>query len=445
MGRAYFIVDPYHEYAQRLISAASEYLGLQAICVHTDPRKRFEARSCFPADERRIAEHAEVPLASLAEFAREAARRHSIAGALPFNEPTLLPSATLAEGAGVPWCPPEALRRFRDKVALVEHLRRARPDLRLYRQWPVTDLRDIRRIGADLPDRFVLKPSRGFGNSGIGFFERDASDEALIRFLSEGGAPWVLAEHVGGREFFANGQVDAKGEISVCAVFQYHRVAANGREALDYLTAKVGRRSRFFARVDAYVREVIAASGLSRSPFHVEIKIDERGPCLIDAGARLVGNRNAFVCEDLHGGTFDPFELACRAYLSPSPAEPPKFDWDAYDASELLYVQGVATSSGRIYSTDGAREVEELPEFAGWVARPELGQRISPTVDLFSCPWSLLLRGLDLARLIGLSGGVRERIDAGARAWAPVRAAVELDGVRRRAQRTLSWLLRGRP
>src|SRR5438067_4710863 len=443
MGRAYFIVDPYHEYAQRLMAAASEGLGLQAICVHTDPRRRFEARSRFPAKERWIAEHAEVPLASLAEFAQQAARRYSIAGALPFNEPTLIPCATLAEAAGVPWCPPEALRRFRDKVALVEHLRTARPDLRLYRQWPVSDLRDVRAIGADLPDRFVLKPAHGFGNRGIGFFERDASDEALIRFLSDGGAPWVLAEGVGGREFFANGQVDASGRISMYAVFQYHRVAANGRDALDYLTAQAGRRSRFFGQVDAYVREVVAASGLTRSPFHIEIKIDERGPCLIDAGARLVGNRNALVCEKLHRGMFDPFELAASAYLSPSPAEPPQLDWDAYDAAELLYVQGIATSSARFYSTDGAREVEELPEFAGWVSRPRLGQRISPTVDLFTCPWSLLLRGLDLARLIALSGGIRERIDAGARAWAPVRAAVELDGVRRRAQRTLSWFLRG--
>ena len=48
-----------------------------------------------------------------------------------------------------------------------------------------------------------------------------------------------------------------------------------------------------------------------------------------------------------------------------------------------------------------------------------------------------------MSKLIALSGSVRERIDAGARAWAPVRAAVELDGVRRRAQRTLSWFLRG--
>ena len=443
MGRAYFIVDPYHDYAQRLMGGAFERLGLQAICVHTDPRKRFEARSRFPVDDRWIAEHVEVPLASLAEFAQQAARRHRVAGALPFNEPTLLPCATLAEAAGVPWCSHETLRRFRDKVALVEQLRRARPDLRLYRQWPVTDLRDIRRIGEDLPDRFVLKPAHGFGNRGIGFFERDASDEALIRFLSDGGAPWVLAERVGGREFFANGQVDASGHASVYAVFEYHRVAANGREALDYLTAKVGRRSRFFAQVDAYVREVIAASGLTRSPFHVEIKIDHRGPCLIDAGARLVGNRNAFVCEDLHGGAFDPFELASTAYLSTSPERPPTLDWDAYDASELLYVQGLATSAGRFYSTDGAREIEKLPEFAGWVSRPELGQRISPTVDLFSAPWSVLLRGGDLARLVAVSGGVRERIDAGARAWAPVRAAVELDGVRRRAQRTISRLLRG--
>jgi len=445
MGRAYFIVDPYHQYALRLMDVASSRLGLKAICVHTDPRKRFLARSRFPALERVNAEHADVPVAALADFARDASRRHSIAGALPFNEPTLLPCAALAEGAGVPWAPLEVLRRFRDKLALVDHLHRARPGLRLYRQFRVSDLRDIRRIGADLPDRFVLKPSHGFGNHGIGFFDRETPDETLLRFLAEGGGPWVLAERVDGREFFANGQVDANGEILVYAVFEYHRVAANGREALDHLTAKVRRRSRFFAQVDSYVREVVAATGLVRSPFHVEVKIDERGPCLIDAGARLVGNRNAFVCEDLHGGSLDPFELACRSYLSPLPAEPPQLDWEAYDENELLYVQGLATRAGRVYATDGAREVEELPEFAGWVARPEPGQRISPTVDLFSSPWCLLLRGLDLTRLIGLSGSVRERVDAGMRASAPVRAAVELDGVRRRAQETLSRFLRGRP
>jgi hypothetical protein len=440
---AYFIIDPYHEYALRLMEAAERKLGLRAICVHTDRRKRLEARSSFPALEQGNAEHVEVRAVDLAEFARAAARHDSIAGALPFNELTILPCAALAEGAGVPWAPIDVLERFRDKLRLVEHLRLVRPNLRLYRQWPVATVADVRAIGPELPDRFVLKPSRGFGNRGVGFFKRGTSAETLRRFLGRGEGPWVLAEWIAGREFFVNGQVDALGRILVYAVFEYHRVAANGRVALDYLTAKVRRTSRFFAQAESYVREVIAASGLTRSPFHVEVKIDERGPCLIDAGARLVGNGNASVCEDLHGKSFDPFDLACRSYLSPSSAEMPRFDWEAYDAAELLYVQGLAIRAGRVYTTGGAREVEQLPEFAGWVNRPSRGQRIAPTVDLFTSPWSLLLRGHDLARLIGLSGSIRERIDAGARGSAPLRAAVKINRARRRAQRTVSWILRG--
>jgi hypothetical protein len=108
-----------------------------------------------------------------------------------------------------------------------------------------------------------------------------------------------------------------------------------------------------------------------RAPFHVEIKIDQRGPCLIDAGARLVGNRNAFVCEELHGKGFDPFDLACRSYLSPVPAPPPRMDWDSYDATELLYVQGLATRAGRFYARYGARRDEFLSVVMLFPALPE--------------------------------------------------------------------------
>jgi hypothetical protein len=46
-----------------------------------------------------------------------------------------------------------------------------------------------------------------------------------------------------------------------------------------------------------------------------------------------------------------------------------------------------------LYSLEGVESVERHPLFAGWVRKPFVGQRLSPTIDMFSMPWCFLLRG----------------------------------------------------
>jgi hypothetical protein len=115
--------------------------------------------------------------------------------------------------------------------------------------------------------------------------------------------------------------------------------------------------------------------------------------------ARLVGNGNAFLCEQLHGGKLDVFGIAADHYLHDGAATSPTLDWAAYDSREVMYVHGVAEARGLIRSLRGIDAIERHPRFAGWVKKPALGQVLRPTCDLFSAPWCFLLqgpRGMDL-------------------------------------------------
>src|ERR1700730_10404242 len=103
------------------------------------------------------------------------------------------------------------------------------------------------------------------------------------------------------------------------------------------------------------------ARGLRRSPFHLELKIDAQGPCLIDAAARLAGNQNAFLCSTLHGDQLDLIEVALYHYLHTDDAECLRLDWSRYDSTHVQYVHGIATRREIIVELQGADEVEALP------------------------------------------------------------------------------------
>lgn len=226
---------------------------------------------------------------------------------------------------------------LRDKFALKHHLRQAQPSLdvgfsRLLARHPGGAI----PLGAELPERYVLKPNNGFGNRGVGCFTRSTPPqviEAFLRAAPEAGI--VLEEFIPGPEYFVNGQVDHQGASLAVAVFAYERVWANGAQ-VDWLTRKVHRSAPEFDRLEEYAGKVVAALGLRRSPFHLEAKLSGSSPRLVEFGARLAGNGNALLCEELHGGKLDLFGLAADHYLYDGPQPKAFLDFAAYDAQEIL-------------------------------------------------------------------------------------------------------------
>ncbi len=443
------VQDPVHPYAVHLMQHVHRRYGHRAVCFFTDRRRRLRDERAYPALRSPIVEATyDVPLDQLASFADRVRSRHEIVGILPFNEETLLPSSQLADWLGLRWNPLETIRRYRDKHALKELLRLRSPKIRMNRSRLVETVDDVFAGGAAPFEYYVLKPNDGWGNRDVACFGpqtprvRDAVAAYLQRVQRR---PLVMEEYVGGHEYFVNGQVGARGEIDVVAVFRYRRIPVNGRSDIDSETWRVSRTDPAFAKLADYVRDVVAASGLVRSPFHIEVKVDAEGPCLIEAAARLAGNGNVFVCNALHGGSLDLFDAAAHGYLSSEPYGPLATDWERYEAATTVYVHGIATRRERIHALQGTGEIERLPGFAGWVKKPAIGDRVVPTVSSLTAPWCVLLTlpSGDEATLNDAAAAARSLlvINGPSRGAALRRARATLAAAGRRAQEELRWAL----
>jgi heptaprenyl diphosphate synthase len=393
MEKVVLVQDPLHDYATRFIEVIYNRYGYRAVCFFTDSKRRaVEEGSHAVLRSNAVAERVDVRRQDLPAFADRVKARHEPVAVIPYGEDCLNTAIELGAMLGLVWNDLEVVRRFRDKAALKEHVRRVDPSVRLNASARVRGVDDVFRRGSPTFERFVLKPNDGFGNRGVGIFDASASRRQVAAFFEQaGGAALTLEEYVGGIEYFVNGQTDARGDAHVYAVFRYERVAANGRENLDYRTDLVHRSDPVFATLEAYATRVVRATGLVRSPFHLEAKVDGAGPCLIEIAARLPGLGNAFVCDAAHGGALDVFGLAAHHYLTEADYGPIALRWDSYDARDRRYVHGIAKGGALACDDRVIHEVEQLPSFDGWAKKPIASQREPATVDCMSMPWSLVL------------------------------------------------------
>jgi hypothetical protein len=215
-----------------------------------------------------------------------------------------------------------------------------------------------------------------------------------------------MEEYIDGTEYFVNGQIDAKGRACTVAIFEYSRRFANGRHNLDFETMRIDYGTPLFETLARYAEDVMRATGLKRSPYHLELKLDAQGPCLIEVAARLPGNGNALLSGELHGGQLDLIEIASHFYLTSDDRELP-LNWDAYNSRAVRYVHGIALRSEHVYQLDGVQQVEALPEFHRWVRKPEIGAKIQRTVDYLTIPWSVVLKASTESQVAAAAERVR--------------------------------------
>lgn len=437
----YIIENPFHEYAVEFMKRIRDRFGYTPICLFTDARRRHYHERRFPilaelAPATRF-DAAPEDLPALAAALR--ARYGRIVGLVPFREESLDRAPRLLELFGIDWNAPEVIGRFRDKHALKAHLALRRPGLRLNRHLLVRSLSDL---DAELPARFVLKPNAGAGSAGVGVFRRDTPKAELARFLSaHRGGDLVLEEFVSGDLYAVDGLVDERGAVHVAGVFASGRTSANGSDVVYGDGWLVHRNTPLFPELAAYAGEVMAASELRRCPFHMEVMVDERGPCLIEVGARLVGSGVAFDYAHAHGGGFDFFDAAAHGYLSPEPYGDLGFDWDRYDSIQLMDVNGISKKSGLVVRARGVEEVERLPEFHRWCVKPAVGRLLAPTTDLHSIPYSVMLSGRGTLEELRAAGEkVKRMIELDTDGPFLVELRVRLARGLERARLRLGWL-----
>lgn len=434
--RSFLIQDPCHEYAVRFIERIYHRFGLRAICFYTNRRERLRRARQYPLlASGLVAASYDVSRSDLARFAAHLREHQQVAAVVPVNEPSVLPATELGELLGLSWAQPAAMRRVCDKAAFKRYLGEQHPHIRINASRSVQTVREVRAARREPAYRsFVIKPNSGFGNRAVGRFDEHSADAAITDFLfGMRGVPLVMEEYIDGEEYFVNGQVDAQGRVLCLAAFKYLRQPANGRHNLDVETRLVAYREPLFAQLTHYAEEVVRASGLRRTPFHLELKVDGQGPCLIELGARLAGHGNALLCGELHAGRLDLIDLAAHYYVSADDYGPVPLDWEAYDSAAVRYVHGIASRRERIYDLSGVESVEALASFHRWVTKPAIGEMIERTADSLTMPYSLLLRGPSQEDLTADATRARALLRWNTGAW-PRRALVEARSFAERAR-----------
>ncbi len=405
-----FIQNPHHSYGKEYVRIFSRKHGLKAVCNYTDLR---DAQVFLPRHPSLLSTDVQASLfapadrlESLIEVLRNS---YNIAAAIPHNEIVLAATVRINEALGLDWVPAATMKRFRNKESLKDYVRENDPGLGISPSVVVRSCQDVRdamdRYGFD---KVVLKPNDGWGNVGVGFFSADASDAELGAFLDQVGEhELLLEEFFGGREFYSCGQADAEGIATTFAVFETIKGEANGRSNIDYEVRLVRRSDPAFDVLTRFTSGVVRASGLIRSPFHVDLKLDDGEAKLIEMGARMVGDSRAYDLNHVHGQKLDVFDLSAHYYISSEPYGEIPLDWDRYDSRAFRSVQGINYERQRLYSLAGSTAVEALPQFVRWAHQPEVGDMLPVTEDLLSAPWQVTVEGQTEDELDDVSRRIR--------------------------------------
>ncbi|MBZ0113854.1 MAG: ATP-grasp domain-containing protein [Thermoanaerobaculia bacterium] len=390
---AYLILDPIDPYAWEMMEFLDR-VGERAVAVFTTPRQYDLWRYRFAEEWGHLVDDAYLApqYPTMARLAQEIASRWpQLSGVIPWDERSVLLGAELGERLKLGWNPYHVIERCRDKGVMKAWLRR-HASVRLNAAETVTDAAEAldfqRRVG-EWP--IVVKPTAGAGSIDV-FFAHDDQEllSACQRVLRAGAGEVLLEEYIGGEEYAINGMVDTAGDLLVTDIWKYDRRTIHGVPNLYYHVDRLPSRSALFGLLGDYAALVVEALELRRAPIHMEVKVDDRGPCLIEVGARFGGGNLPTLASQLHGRSL--FELAACHYIAHLPLRRHDVDHERYDRLFARLVSGIQEQPlARIQGVLGVAEAERLESFAGFGLLRRVGQPAPKTLDLDTIGWEAYL------------------------------------------------------
>lgn len=387
----YIIIDPFNAYAYELMQWAFLDFGLRAVVLIEDLYGSLYKKLYSPEIPKAwVAQSFLCERRDAAKLSEEISKNYFVKGIMPWSETTVELAIDLLKHLQCDWISHDILSRFRNKYLLKDFLRKQHPEIRMNRSWMIQNATEVRSIKGQLTSQFVIKPLDGMSNKKIGFFnEKSSVGEIEAYFEKSGPGRYVAEEFIKGSEFAVNGQADEQGQPSIYSVLKYHHKHVNGRPNVYTRSQHVSRQDPVFNSLASYAESVVRALGLTRCPFHAEIRVDpEKGPCLIEIAARPVGNQLMQMMRDAHGQSFEPLRIACHYYLSSSPFSQPVLNWNLYDKTQAINVDGITSKEGLLADLGDYHLVERSAFFKRWVVKPEIGTVLGATQDLLSQPFS---------------------------------------------------------
>ncbi|KAA2261097.1 ATP-grasp domain-containing protein [Solihabitans fulvus] len=356
-------------------------MGLKVVLVAAAPPRDPAAFDChLPVDEL----DEDAVLDAVLGYIAEHGEVHAVA---TFHEGSLHVAARLAKELGLPGNSPEAARAMRDKFLTGRILAEAGVGT------PVTllatTLDQARAAARQLGYPLVVKPQSGASSQGVIKVRDDAELDAAftlvndlyrVREFTDGqfSAPnlghiffypnlrgVLVQEYVTGEEVaidlvYGDGVFEALAIHDKPVPFAEHHFFET-----TYVTPSVLPQAVQRDVVDTAVN-ALRALGATVGAAHVELRVTDAGPKIIEVNGRL-GGTTAYVQESIREstGVWGPLEYL-RAVLGERPRGPQG------RRGHAGFTPLMAERTGRIERFEGVEEVERMPGVIGirWMSRP---------------------------------------------------------------------------
>lgn len=176
-------------------------------------------------------------------------------------------------------------------------------------------------ISVNLP--YVVKPTRGFGKqfSAICLTKQDLkaftstviaaradSDPMIDQLISR---EYIVEEYISGTLYSAETIVQDGVTSLFATTIRFRSSHSEMLEMTSTMPSELNATDK--QEMGQYVQDVFSALDLKVGLYHVEIMCDEKGPCLIEINARMIGGVAPRLYQMLSG--IDPFELLIRLHL----------------------------------------------------------------------------------------------------------------------------------
>jgi biotin carboxylase len=298
----------------------------------------------------------------------------------------------LSEALGLPTNGTALSTARRDKYVMIETIKQA--GVTGARQRLVRTGQDVREWHRSVGGRIVVKPLRSAAGDGIAFCDSpDESAAAVARIVgsenvfSMPNTAAVAQEYLRGTEYMVN-TVSRDGRHRVCEIWRTTRITANGVADLSDTVYLMPRHGPVQEQLTAYAGQVLDALGIRHGPAHVEIKLTNSGPVLVEAGARIGGANLPHYAQIARGQS--QLDWTVEAYLRPEHFLAHHRDDDPL-ALHCAFVGLVSPYAGTLRAYRGLDALRDLESFHEMRVAVAPGGHIRRTVDDLSYPAVVVL------------------------------------------------------
>lgn len=289
---------------------------------------------------------------------------------------------------GLPGNLPETAEARRDKAAMAKALRAA--GVAAADDTEVATAEDGLAWFHSRGDRpVVVKPRASAGSDNVWVCHTAEQVTAACRkvltaddFFGTPNDTALVQEYLQGPEFHAD-SVSLDGEHKIAEVWRSTRLPqGDGAFVYDY-EEPLQADDPVAVEISAYVKDVLTALGIHNAAGHSELRITERGPVLLETGARLIGGILPEVAQEQAGVSH--VSLLVDSLLDPAAFA--AFDDTAVRwAKTVHWVSLISDREGTATSESWRDTLGQLPTFQGLVSRIGTGKPVPRTVDLASSP-----------------------------------------------------------